>query len=71
MTLSHLPLLDHRVRAEEGVPLGLGAGSEPMCLCIFVSVRVFVCVCVCVCVLGRERWSGMHLILGFLREGGS
>ena len=54
MTLSHLPLLDHRVRAEEGVPLGLGAGSEPMCLCIFVSVRVFVCVCVCVCHWQRE-----------------
>lgn len=45
MTLSHLPLLDHRVRAEEGGPLGLGAGSEPVCLCIFVSVRVSVCVC--------------------------
>ena len=44
MTLSHLLLLDHRVRAEEGGPLGLGAGSEPVCLCIFVSIRVFVCV---------------------------
>ena len=69
MTLSHSSLLDDRVRAGEGVPLALGVGREPVCLCIIVSVHV--CVCVCACVLGRERWSGMHLILGFLREGGS
>ena len=91
MTLSHPPLLDHRVRAGEGGPLGLGVGREPVCLYVFVSARARACVCVCVCVcacscqapehplekegtnssLGRERWSGMHLILGFLREGGS
>ena len=42
MTLSQPPLLDHRVRAGEGVPLALGVGREPVCLCIFVSVHVCV-----------------------------
>ena len=54
MTLSQPPLLDHRVRAGEGVPLALGVGREPVCLCIFVCVHVCVCVCVCMCSWQRE-----------------